>query len=296
VITVVINPAAGTNPRKNSMDRVAELFERAGAPARLVPLTSGVDAVPIAREAIESGAGAVVAAGGDGTVNRVVSALAGSNTPLGVIPLGTLNHFAKDLHLPLDLEDAVSVIAARHVKKVDVGVVNDRVFVNNSSIGVYPSIVVEREELRRRRGYGKWRALAVATAHVLRHYRGITIRIDAGDSPRVVRTPFFAVGNNEYLVDGMRLGARVRLDAGRLLIYYAPRVHTRDLPELVVLALLGHATDSRVLESFAAETIQVDSPSRRTLRVAFDGEVARMATPLRYRTWPGALNVIVPVR
>ena len=296
MITVCINPAAGTNPSQNSMDRLAELFDRASAPARLVGLTSGVDAVQIAREACESGADAVVAAGGDGTVNSVASALAGSNTPLGVIPLGTLNHFAKDLHLPLDLEDAVGVIAARHVRKVDAGVVNDHVFVNNSSIGVYPSIVVEREELRRRRGYRKWTAFAVATAHVLRHYRGVAIRIDAGDSPRVVRTPFFAVGNNEYLIDGIRLGARLRLDAGRLFVYYAPRVHTRDLPELVVLALVGHATDSRVLESFAAETLQVDSPSRRTLRVAFDGEVARLATPLRYRTWPHALNVLVPAR
>src|SRR6266850_4101350 len=179
VITVIFNTVSGTKRREDLPSRLAELFDRAGVPARIVPLAPGADARHLARAACESGADAVVAAGGDGTVNGVASALAGSNTPLGVIPLGTLNHFAKDLHLPLDLDAAVSVIAARHVKKVDVGVVNDRVFVNNSSIGVYPSIVVEREELRRRRGYGKWRALAVATAHVLRHYRGITIRIDA---------------------------------------------------------------------------------------------------------------------
>src|SRR6266850_2582525 len=248
VITVIFNTVSGTKRREDLPSRLAELFDRAGVPARIVPLAPGADARHLARAACESGADAVVAAGGDGTVNSVASALAGSVTPLGVIPVGTLNHFAKDLRLPLDLEDAVKVIAARHVTKVDVGIVNDRIFMNNSSIGIYPSIVVEREEIRRRRGYRKWTAFVVATAHVLRHYRGVSLRIDAGDFSRVVRTPFLAVGNNEYRIDGLRLGARSRLDAGRLFVYYAPRVHTRELPRLVALALAGRATESRALE------------------------------------------------
>ena len=104
----------------------------------------------------------VVAAGGDGTISSVAAAVIDSPAALGVLPLGTLNHFAKDLHIPLDLAGAIAVVAAGHVGHVDVGQVNERVFVNNSSIGIYPSIVEEREALRRR-GHRKWPAMALAT-------------------------------------------------------------------------------------------------------------------------------------
>ena len=105
----------------------------------------------------------VVAAGGDGTVNAVASALAGSDMPLGIFPLGTFNHFARDIGIPLGPEAAAKVIATGHPKRVDVGEVNDRIFVNNSSLGVYPDIVRERESLRQQ-GHRKWTAFTIASA------------------------------------------------------------------------------------------------------------------------------------
>ena len=178
-------------------------------------------------------------------------------------------------------------------KRVDVGEVNDRIFVNNSSLGVYPDIVTERESLRQQ-GHRKWTAFAVASARVLRHYRGLVVTITAGESTRSVRTPFLFVGNNEYQVEGFRLGARTRLDGGRLFAYLAPRVHGRELPKLLALALVGRASEHHTLESFAAGEIQIDTPHGGPVRVALDGEVVLMNTPLRYRVRPLALNVIVP--
>ena len=212
---------------------------------------------------------------------------------MGVLPLGTLNHFAKDLGLLLDLGEAVKTIAARRTIKVDTGEVNDRTFLNNSSIGIYPDIVMEREALRRQ-GHWKWTALAVASARIVRDYRGLVVKITADAAVEKARTPFLLVGNNEYQTDGIHLGARSRLNGGRLSAYLAPRLHARELPRLLALALVGRARQNHSLESFAARELLVETPERRSLRVALDGEVVRMTVPLHYRVRPLALRVIVP--
>ena len=292
MITVLLNPWAGTAGPSELPSRLTELFQAARLRARIVSPPTAAATVDTARAAAASGADVVVAAGGDGTVSSVASALAGSATPLGVLPLGTLNHFAKDAGIPLDLARAVQVIVERHVTRVDVGEVNGRTFVNNSSIGVYPDIVVQRDELRRQ-GHRKWTAFALATARTLRRYRGVTVRITADGSTETARTPFLFIGNNEYHVDGIRLGGRDRLDAGRLFAYLAPRLRSRDLPKLLALALFGRARAHEGLECFAAVELHV-ATRRGRLRVALDGEVALMKTPLHYRVRPQALGVIVP--
>ena len=292
MIIVILNTSSGTNRIEDLADRLAGLFEAAGAPALIVPLRAPADAPAAARSAVDRGADVVVAAGGDGTVNTVASVLVGSHVPLGVIPRGTLNHFARDAGIPVDLERAVDTVAHGRVTRVDVGDVNGRVFLNNSSIGIYPDIVVEREALRRQ-GHRKWTAFAVATVKILRHYRGVVVRMTSGESTHVARTPFLFVGNNEYQVEGRHLGARDRLDGGRLFAYLAPRVNAHDLPALLARALIGREHDT--LESFAAVVLRVDIPGRRRLRVSTDGEVVVMSTPLNYRVRPSALGVIVPV-
>ena len=294
-ITVLLNPAAGTQQPKDLPSRLTALFDAAGLPARIVSLASGGDATGAARAAAQPGTVAVVAAGGDGTVSRVAAGLVGSNTPLAVLPIGTLNHFARDLGIPLDLDEAVRTIVASRVMSIDVGDVNGRIFLNNSSIGIYPGIVIERDVLRRR-GYRKWTAFAVASARVLRHYRGLDMTITAGDDTRSVRTPFLFVGNNEYQTDGIRLGGRERLDGGRLYAYLAPRARTRDLPLLLALALVGRARKQHAIELFPTVDLRVETSPVRTLRVAVDGEVMRMSTPLQYRVRPRALRVLVPAR
>ena len=293
MITVILNPTARAGQSDTIRSQLADLFGAAGIPLRLVSFGSGAEAVAAARRAAEAGDDAVVAAGGDGTISTVASALAGSDMPMGVLPLGTLNHFAKDLGLPLDPAEAVKTIASRRTVKVDVGEVNGRIFLNNSSIGIYPDIVMEREALRRR-GHRKWTAFAVASARILRHYRGLVVKITAGGPAETARTPFLLVGNNEYEIDGIHLGARSRLDGGRLSAYLAPRVHARELPRLLALALAGRARENHILESFLARELRVETPGRRSLRVALDGEVVVMTAPLHYRMRPLALRVIVP--
>jgi diacylglycerol kinase family enzyme len=291
-VTVLLNPAAGGS-RGGPEGEIARLFAAAGWQAEIHMLRSGHDPADAARTA-GAGGSIVVAAGGDGTVSRVAAGVIAVDGTLGVLPLGTLNHFAKDLHIPLELDEAVRTVAAGRVGRVDVGEVNDRLFVNNSSIGLYPNFVHVRDQLRRQ-GHRKWTAMAIATARVLRRYRGVRVRLDEGGRERVWRTPFVFVGNNEYAVDGINLGSRASVDRGRLFVYLAPRVRTRELPLLLLKALAGRAGRSGEFEIVASTELRVDTlrPHRR-LRVALDGEVTKLATPLHYRTRPGALKVMLP--
>jgi diacylglycerol kinase family enzyme len=290
LITVLLNPAAGRADERKA--EIAERFLAVGFEALIVELRRGQDPAEVARTA-STRTSIVVAAGGDGTVSRVADGLVGTPAVLGVLPLGTLNHFAKGLRIPLDLEKAVATIATPRVGHVDVGRVNERVFINNSSIGIYPSIVEAREELRRL-GYRKWTAFALATFRVLRRYRGVFVRIEVDGRQSVWRTPFVFVGNNEYEVDGIRLGARARLDGGRLFTYLAPRVRTRELPLLLARALLGRVRQSGAFEVVSAPELWIDTPNAKRVRVAIDGEIVTMTTPLHYRTRPGALRVLLP--
>lgn len=294
-IVVILNPGAGTlSSRPAIAAEVQDLFHAAGREVEIITLRPGQNPMEAAHAATARAA-IVVAGGGDGTVSGVAAGVVDSPAALGVLPLGTLNHFAKDLHLPLGLPKAVGVIAAAHIGTVDVGTVNDRIFINNSSIGVYPDIVQEREALRER-GYRKWPAMAVATRRVLKRYQGMTVRIEVEGQVRSWRTAFVVVGNNEYAIDGLQVGARIRLDAGRLFLYVSPRPRARDIPVLLAKAVAGRASRSGAFEIIAAAGATIDARRARLVPVATDGEVVTLGTPLRYRSRPGALRVVIPRR
>ncbi|HEX8557199.1 MAG TPA: diacylglycerol kinase family protein [Pyrinomonadaceae bacterium] len=295
VLAVIINAASGSSEGGEAARAVEAAFDACGARARVQVARAGVDDVTgLARRALSDGARAVVAGGGDGTVGSVAAALAGTGTPLGVLPLGTLNHFAKDLGIPLALEEAARNVCEGRAVSVDVGEVNGQVFVNNSSLGLYPRIVRRREKLQEREGSGKWSAFARASLAVLRRYPFLHVRLDA-DGRRIVRkTPFVFVGNNEYRMESLQLGGRARVDAGRLSLYVAHRTGRLGLLRLAFSALAGRLEQAADFDALSAEEIWVETRRPRRLHVATDGEVSVMTTPLRYRVRPGALKVIVP--
>ena len=292
MLTVLLNPASASANNPDLKPRIIELFRASGVDVRLVVLPRDAVDATIA-EALRAKPHTVAAAGGDGTVSSVAAAVAGSATPFGILPLGTLNHFAKDLHIPLDLAQAVHTIASRHIVVVDAAQVNGRVFVNNSSIGLYPS-VVERREALRKQGHRKWPAFAMAATQVLSRSEDVSVRLNVDGRQIVTRTPFVFVGNNEYHVSGIHVGARARLDSGRLFACLAPRVKTRDLPRLVMRALAGRISRGDGFATFAAAEIWIENLENRQISVSSDGEVKLMATPLHYQALARALNVFAP--
>jgi diacylglycerol kinase family enzyme len=236
---------------------------------------------------------AVVVGGGDGTIRTVVSVLAGSGISLGILPLGTMNHFAKDLSIPLALDEAVSVIAAGVVRAVDVGEVNGRIFVNNSSIGLYPHMVLDRERIRRRNRLPKWIAMVLAALQVLRYFPLLRLSIQGEGWGEPCRSPCVFVGNNEYRPTGSALGRRERLDGGKLCVYVARQQSRLALILLACRLLLGLVDQSRDLRTFELPTAEIRSRRHRLL-VALDGEVEVIRIPLNYRIRPGALRVFAP--
>jgi diacylglycerol kinase family enzyme len=292
-VALIVNRDAGGGAAATRRDELVAALRAVGVEADLVevPPARFTDA---AREAA-GGYDAVVAAGGDGTVSSVAAGLVGGDTPLGVLPEGTLNHFARDLGVPFEVEGAARIIADGHVREVDVGELNGRTFLNNSSVGAYPLAVAERERLQDEHGHGKWVAMARASLRVLRRLPVMTVQLSVDGALEHVRTPLVFVGNNEYEVQGFPPGGRHALDDGVLCVYTARAESRVHVLWLALRALFGRLEGA---DGFDARTcageVEVSTGHARTLRVALDGEVQRMRAPLRYRVRPRALRVLAP--
>jgi len=292
-VTVILNTAAGTGCAADGVSRLQQKFEAAGVQARVRCVQGGEHLATEVRSAITAGVGTVVAAGGDGTVSAVAAGLVGSSACLGVLPMGTLNHFAKDLGVPIDEDAAIRAIALGRTRRVDAGEVNGRLFINNSSLGLYPDIVRERNKRQGRLGHGKWRALIDASINAARRYPLLDVRIELDGATLTRSTPFVFVGNNAYTMEGFEIGKRDALDGGQLSLYLTQRMGRFGLLQLAFMALFQRLQQARDFDAVAAREFTVHTRHRH-LRVSTDGEVMMMRTPLHYRTRPGALTVMVP--
>ena len=292
-VMVIVNGGAGHGHDDKAADELRAKLGAAGLDAELVLAKDGEEMIATARRALEQGAKMVAAGGGDGTINAVASVMVDSGVRFGVLPLGTLNHFAKDLGIPLTLDEAVRNLAQGVPRQVDVGEVNGRIFLNNSSLGLYPDIVRDREKQQRRLGRGKWLAALWATLAALRRYPFLSMRLTVRGETLARRTPFVFIGNNRYTMQGLAIGERDRLDDGLLSLYVAQHPTRLGLLRFAIDAMRGKLGSERNFDVFEAPEMEIDT-HRPQVRVATDGEVTLMRSPLHYRIRPGALQVLVP--
>ena len=290
-IAVVLNAGSGRGGGREAAPRLRELFEAAGCDASVVVAQGGRRIRAAAESAVRDGCEALVGGGGDGTIGLVAGIALAAGLPFGVIPIGTLNHFAKDVGIPLDLAEAAAVVIGGRLRAVDVAEVNGRIFLNNSSIGVYPRLVRLRERYQKR-GMAKWIAAFWAMLAVLRRRPFLAVRVVADDETLVRRTPFVLVANNAYRMAGFGAGERESLTDGRLAVYTMNASGRRSLLWLTWQILRGRAGEVKELESMEVTEVEIET-RRHALQVALDGEVAGMRGPLRYRIRPGALQVFV---
>ena len=274
-------------------DRVAEALKSAGVDAE-IELLSGGDCVVRCRAVAERKDPLLIVGGGDGTISAAASALAGTDTLLGVLPLGTLNHFARDLGLPTDLGEAAKLIAAGKDRRVDIGEMNGRVFINNSAIGLYPLMVVDRDLQRRRLGRSKRLAMIVASLRSLVRFNRhrLTLTVNEERTGRV-ETPLLFVGNNDYRIDIGAPGRRERLDGGELCVLVMRKKTRSGMLAASLRAFFGRSRPDDMVQLDGVERLRVAAP-RPQLAVSLDGEVVRAELPLEYRIRAKALRVIAP--
>ena len=291
-IEVIINAGSGSVESEETRQRLSELFDANGVEANIRLAKNGEEIVGFAEKAAKSDAEIIVAGGGDGTVSAVAAEVLKTKKTLGILPLGTLNNFSKDLGISQNLEEAVKIIAENNVKQIDVGEVNGRIFVNNSSIGLYPHIVKRREK-QQRLGHGKWRSAFWAALKILKRSAFFAVRLKNETSERIVKTPFVFVGNGAYEMDLLNIGRRAEIDDGKLSVYFLHRSGRSGLFLLIVRTVFGRLRQTHDFEEISVEEIIFETRKKRIL-VAFDGEVETLETPLYYQIHPKALRVIVP--
>ena len=294
-VTVLLSRDSG-GARRGEQDiaAIAAAFADAGMRAR-VALIDGADFAAKAKEAVEASAKLVVVAGGDGSVSAAAGELADSDTVLGILPMGTLNHFARDLGIPTDLTEAVQMIVSGKPSRVDLAELNGRAFINNSAIGLYPLMVIDRDAQRRRLGRSKKLALLVASARTLARFKHQRLTLTVNDEKARVETPLLFVGNNDYRLDLPAAGRRETLSDGKLCVLVMRKKTRTSFIAALIRALLGRIRDDDMVRLDDVERLRVDS-HRSSHTISLDGEVVQLAPPLDYRIRKGALKVIAPPR
>jgi diacylglycerol kinase family enzyme len=282
--------AAGSDPK--IAEKVADALTKAGFDAE-VELIDGGKCEVRCRALVERGARLIVVGGGDGTVSAAASALVGSETLLGILPVGTLNHFARDLGISTNIEEAIKLIASRPERRVDVAEMNDRLFINNSAIGLYPLMVIDRDLQRVRLGRSKRLAMIVASLRTLARFNHQRLTLTVNDQQARIDTPLLFVGNNEYRTDIGAAGQRESIEDGELSVYVMRKKTRRGLIAASIRSLLNRSRPDDMVRIEGVERLCVSS-RKRQLAVSLDGEVVRAEPPLDYKIRKKALRVIAP--
>jgi diacylglycerol kinase family enzyme len=292
---VILNQAAGTLAASSAGDEPARIrrgFESAGVDVEVRDVEAP-HLADVARGAGQEGFDAVIAGGGDGTLNTIANALAGGPVAFGVLPLGTYNHFAKELGIPLELDAAIAAVARGRVTDLDVGDVNGRVFLNFSGLGLYPMLVKHRDAQRHVLGRRKLFAMFIALFSVLRRMPVLRVRLRFGDANIRRLTPSVIVCNNAHQMKMFGVENASNTDRTVLNVYLARATRWWGVVWLIIRAAFRNLENARKFESIAFPEFTIETKNRHA-RVSIDGEVTDIRTPLHYRVRKGGLKVIMP--
>jgi len=296
----VLNAASGEHPGPPARDSIEAVLREAGCSFEILDGQQRGGVEVATRRAVASACrsdGAVVAAGGDGTLNAVARGALEAGRPFGAIALGTFNYFARDQGLPLTLEAATRALLSPLLRSVQVGLVNGRPFLVNASVGLYPQLLEDREQFKAR--FGRRRSIAVLAAlgTILRADTRLQLEVESAGERRTLRTAALVVDNNRLQLEQLGLPEAPAVDHGRLIAIFVRPSATLPLLWLLARAMAGHLDGARAVERLAVRRMQV-SPAcaaRQTLlRVAIDGETLQLPAPLVFEVAPRQLQLIVP--
>ncbi|MDY0883424.1 diacylglycerol/lipid kinase family protein [Dongia soli] len=292
--TVIVNAKAGSLQGKSAAeitDHLGELFRNSGFEAQ-IQAVEGPAMMSALEQAAQRNVDYLIVGGGDGSVAYAGSLLVGKKTVLGILPLGTLNLVARDLNIPLDLEQAVQALGRGQIREIDVAQVNGRYFLSNAGLGFFARMAREREEQRHENRFGKWHAFVVALLHSVREAHRVEVTIDAGEGPRQYRTRAMLVTNNAF--DSASLLRKDRLDGGRLGVHIARHPARTDLWRTFIRLFIGNWRRDPDVDVFETVEVTVQGRGRQVVDLSADGETFHERFPLRFRILPKALQVLAP--
>ncbi len=294
-----MNKGSGQRNADNDRATVTSMLQAAGRAHALYLADPGhvAEAAALAVHQAQRAGGAVVAAGGDGTLNAVAQAVLRAGVPFGVLPQGTFNLFARVHGIPTDLHEATVALLAARLKPVQAGLVNERVFLVNASLGLYPQLLEDREATKARFGRSRWVAMWAGAMTLLHARRPLRLAIACGGEERLLRTPTVFVGNNALQLERIGIDAAHALKQGSLVAIVLRPVGTMAMLGLMLSGAFGRLGDDDDVESFAFEWLAVRpaAPRGRALvKVAMDGEVLRLRAPLQFSVAQQPLWLLVP--
>lgn len=293
---VLMNVGSGSSEKDQVRQEILDAISAAGGEASIVELKPGTSLDKTIERAVSEAkrTGAIlVAAGGDGTLNTVAAHCCRHMIPMGMIPLGTFNYLARALDLPLNPAEAAAALVGGRLRTIHVGYLNNQLFINNASFGLYTNIIRRREAHKSR--FGRFRIVALLSAIVtlIRGQRPFAIRIVTPEGVQVRRTTTVFVCNNVFQLENLGLQQTECVKSGRLAVALLKPLRRFDAARLLWRGLTRALSDESKLEQFCAQLFSVDS-RRRVVDVVVDGEVVRCTTPLSFRVAHDALQVVVP--
>ncbi len=300
-IRIVMNAGSGHRDEAETRAAIEQVLQKAGRRYELHVADEPARLGGLAREVVEKSradGGIVVAAGGDGTINTVADATLASGCTFGVLPLGTFNYFSRTHGIPSDPAAAAAQLLAPRAYAVQVGQVNGRVFLVNASLGLYPQLLEDREEAKQQFGRSRLVALWSGLRTLLREHRRLRLRIEAADGGvHTVRTPTLFVGNNRLQLEQIGIAESAVIEQRRLAGIVLKPVGPLAMLWLLARGAFGRLGDADHVRSFSFECMTV-RPSRPYLRrrtkVAADGEIAWLRTPIEFRVAPEPLYLLRP--
>lgn len=298
---IVSNAGSGSRDAHEARQQIEAILSAARRPHEFILIENPDQLQAVAKKAADSAArsgGAVVVAGGDGTINSVVQAVLPTRRPFGIIPQGTFNYSSRAHGIPLETADAAQALLSARLKPVQVGLVNDRVFLVNASLGLYPELLQDREEYKRQ--YGRRRSVAMWSGlrTLLREHRQWVVEVEYEQGVERLRTPSIFIGNNVLQLEQVGLDEADDVKRrGRLAAVIVEPVGTGELLWLAARGMLGQlGEDERVRNfSFHSMTVRlVNRVGRRGVKVAVDGEIFWCPPPLTFQVAPRPLMLLVP--
>lgn len=297
---VVLNAGSGRADVDEAQRTIAEVLSGAGRAHHLLRIERGMAVADVAAEAVrraQAERGAVVAAGGDGTLNAVAQAVLPAGLPFGVLPQGTFNYFSRTHGIASDTRKAAQALLRARPEPVQVGRVNERLFLVNASVGLYPQLLEDREAYKQRYGRRRWVAVWSALVTLLHAHRPLRLQIECQGAQRAVRTPTLFVGNNRLQLEQIGVPEAGLLDQGQLVALMLKPVGTLAMLGLMLQGAFGRLGEAEDVMRFGFERLSLrPAAPRRTARikVATDGEICWMRAPLQFQVSPQPLWLLTP--